>query len=173
MAKEGCLRAAIEQMQQLIKKPHSEVWEEKKRGVEFAGHNKVKAGIETHLAMVHDNQTDVYFPCQNNTAKNPQASGRRKVTGASPTRLAPPRPGTPPAPPGDSERSQSSETEGVPPRYVYIHTPLPSAQFFNINLYAKDRKCDEDFIPDFMTDKGPSTSKYTICCRVMQLISIL
>ena len=46
MAKGGISHAAIEETQQLIKKPHAEVREEKKRGVEFPGHNKVKAGIE-------------------------------------------------------------------------------------------------------------------------------
>jgi hypothetical protein len=39
MAKGGFLPAAIKEMQQLIKKPSTEVWEEKKRGVEFPGHN--------------------------------------------------------------------------------------------------------------------------------------
>jgi len=66
-------------------------------------------------------------------------------------------PGTPPAPPDDGERTQSSATEGVPPGYVYIHTPLPSARFFNPDPYAKDHMRDKDFIPDLLTDEGPST----------------
>ena len=32
---------------------------------------------------------------------------------------------------------------------------------------------DEDFIPDLLTDEGPSTVQYTISCVVMQLTAIL
>jgi len=42
MAKGGFSRAAIEETQHLIKKPCAEVQEEKKRGVEFPVHRKVK-----------------------------------------------------------------------------------------------------------------------------------
>ena len=45
-------------------------------------------------------------------------------------------------PPRKEEGAHPSETEGVPPGYVYIHTPLPCAQFSNHDAYAKDRKCD-------------------------------
>jgi len=60
-------------------------------------------------------------------------------------------------PPGDNTVAHVSEIEGVPPGYVYIHTTLPRAQFFNLDAYAKDRKCDTDFDPDLLTDKGTST----------------
>jgi len=63
----------------------------------------------------------------------------------------------PPAPPDDSQRTQSSKTEGVRPGYLYIHTPLASAQFFYLDPYAKDRMRNEEFIPDLLTDEGPST----------------
>jgi len=46
MAEQGFSRPAIEEMQQLIKKPRAEVREEKKLGVVFPGHNKGKAVIE-------------------------------------------------------------------------------------------------------------------------------
>ena len=46
MAKSGFSRAAIEETQQLIKKPRAEVREEKKRGVEFPWHKKVKDAME-------------------------------------------------------------------------------------------------------------------------------
>jgi len=39
MAKEGFSHAAIQETQQLIKKPRAEVGEEKVRGVTFPGHN--------------------------------------------------------------------------------------------------------------------------------------
>jgi len=126
-AKAGFSHAAIEEKQQLITEPRGEVREEKKQGVVFPGHNKVKAAIERHPATIRENQTDRCLPCHHGMAKNPQTRWRRKGTGAPPPRLAPPRPGTPPGPPDHSKRSQSSETEGVPPGYVYIHTPLPSA----------------------------------------------
>jgi len=38
MTQGGFLRAAIEETQQLIKKPRAEVREDKKQGVEFPGH---------------------------------------------------------------------------------------------------------------------------------------
>jgi len=57
MAQGGFSRAAVEETQYLIKKPHAEVREEKKVGVEFPGHNKVKAAIARHPAMLRQNQT--------------------------------------------------------------------------------------------------------------------
>jgi hypothetical protein len=126
MAKEKFSRAGIEKTQQLITKPRSEVREEKKRGVEFPGHTKVKAAIERHPGMVRENQTDGCFPCQNYTAKNPETRWRRKGKGAPPPRRAPPQPESPPVPSDDQE---SFESEGTPPAYVYIHTLLPNARF--------------------------------------------
>ena len=55
MAKEGFSRAAIEETKYLIKKPCAKVQEEKKRGVEFPWHKKVKAAIQRHPAMLHQN----------------------------------------------------------------------------------------------------------------------
>jgi len=66
-----------------------------------------------------------------------------------------------------------SEIEGVPPVYVYIHTPLPSAQFFNLDAFAKDCKRDEDFNTDLLSDEERSTGEYTMCWVIMQLTSIL
>jgi hypothetical protein len=107
--------------------------------------------------MVSENQMDSCLPCQNNTIKNPQTHWRCIGTGTPPLELAPPSPGIPPVSPCDSERSESSKIEGVPPSYVYIHTSLPSAKFFNLNVYTKDRKHDTDCIPDLLTGEGPST----------------
>jgi len=58
MAKGRFLQAAIEEMQCLIKKPHTKVQEEKIWGVVFPGHRDVKAAIDRHPAMVHENHTD-------------------------------------------------------------------------------------------------------------------
>jgi len=107
MAKEGFSLAAIEQTKYLIKKLRAEVREEKKRGVEFPGHNKVKAAIQRHLAMLGQNQTSGCLHCQNGTTKNSQTRWRLKGTGAPPPvrrRVRTPKPtphppGTPPAHP--------------------------------------------------------------------------
>jgi len=161
MAKGGFSRAAIEETQFQIKKPRAKVWKKKKRGVEFPGHTYVTAVMERHPAMLRENHTDSCLPCQNGTAPNPQTRCRRNGTGAPPPeRLGQPTPQptthppeTPLPPPGNNEASHISEMEGVPPRSVYIHTPTPSAQFFNLDAYAKDRKCDKDFNPDLLTDE--------------------
>jgi hypothetical protein len=126
MAKGGISCAAIEEMQQLVKKPCAEVREEKKPGVEIPAHNKVKAVIERHPATVRKNQTDGFLSGQHGTPKNPETRWRRKGKGAPPPRRALPRPESPPVPADDDERS---ETAGMPPAYVYIHTLLPNARF--------------------------------------------
>jgi len=77
MAKEGFSRAAIEETQ-LMKKPRAKVHEEKKRGVEFPGHKKLKAAAERHPAMVYKNHTDGFLPCQDGTTKIPQTRWRCK-----------------------------------------------------------------------------------------------
>jgi len=154
MAKGGFSRTAIVEMQQLIKKPRTKGRQEKKRGVVFPGHDKVKAAIKRYLAMVRNNQTDGYLARHNDTAKIVQRRWRLTGKGASPPRRAPLRPGTPPAPSVDDE---SSESEDVPPGHVYIDTSLPSARFFNLDPYAKDRMRNQDFIPDLLTDEGPSS----------------
>jgi len=66
-------------------------------------------------------------------------------------------PETPHVPTADNEAAHLCEIEGVPPGYAYIHTPLPGAQFFNHDAYAKDYKCDKDFDPDLLTDEETST----------------
>jgi hypothetical protein len=94
------------------------------KGVECTGHNNVKAAIDSQPALVRENQMDGYLSCENGTAQYPQTCWRRKGIGAPQPRWVPPRPGMPPVPSDDDERSQ---TEGGLPAYVYIHTPLPSA----------------------------------------------
>jgi len=181
MAKGGFSCAAMEETQFLIKKPQAKVQEEKKWGVEFPGHKNVTAAMEIHLAMLRENHMDGCLPWQNGTAQNPQTRWWSKGTAAPPPeRLRQPTPElrphlarTPPVPPGDIAAAHVSEIKGVPPGYEYIHTPVPSAQFFNLVAYAKDRKCDNDFNPDLLTNKGTSTGLYTICHVVMQLTFIL
>jgi len=165
MAKGGFSHAAIEETQYLIKKPRAEVREEMNWGVQCPGHKYVKAAMERHPAMLRENQMDGCLPSQNGTAQNPQTRWRCKGTGAPPPerlrQLTPePMPQPPETPyilPSNKEAAHLSEIEGVPPGYAYIHTPLPSAQFFNHDAYAKDRKRDKDFDPDLLTDEETST----------------
>jgi len=165
MANGGCSRAAHEETQILIKKPGVEVREETKRGVDFPVHQDVKAAMKRQPAMLWENQTDGCLPCQNGTAQNPQTRCRRKGTGAPPPErlrqptpeLTPHPPETSPVPPSSNEAAHISSIEGVPPGYVYIHTPLPSAQFFNHDAYVQDHKRDKHFDPDLLTDEETST----------------
>jgi len=162
MAKEGFSRAAIEEMKYLIKKPRPEVQEEKKRGVEFPGHNKVKAAIQRHPAMLRQNQMSGCLPCQNGTAMTLQTHWRCKGTGAPPParrRVRTPEPtphppGTPPAPPaptGNTSGAEPSEIVNLPAGYTYSHTPLACAEFFD---YDEDTQHDNNFDPDMLTDEG-------------------
>jgi len=122
MAKEGFSCAAIEETKYLIKKPCAEVREEKKWGVEFPGHKKVKAAIQRHPAMLHQNQTSGCLPCHNGTGMNPQTRWTCKGPGAPPpTRRreripepTPPPPGTPPAPTCNTSGAQPAEIINLP-----------------------------------------------------------
>jgi hypothetical protein len=162
MAKEGFSRTAIEETKYPIKKPRAEVREEKKRGVELTTHNKVKAAIQRHPAMLHQNQTSGCLPCQNSTAMNPQTRWRCNGTGVPPPaqrRVRTPeptphppsmRPG-PPAPTGNTSRAQPSEIVNLPPGYMYSHTALPCAEFFEDD---ENTEHDSNFDPDMLTDEG-------------------
>ena len=141
MAKEGFSRAAIEETKYLIKKPRAEVREEKKRGVELPEHNKVKAAIQRHPAMLRQNQKSCCLPCQNGTPKNPQTHWRRKGSGAprparrrvrtpEPTPHLPSLPPPTPAPTGNTSGAQPSGIINLLAAYTYSHTALPSADFF-------------------------------------------
>ena len=92
--------------------------------------------------------------------------------GAPPIKPAPPPASMRPAPPTDNEGAESSQIDGVPPRYAHIPTPLSNAQFFDHDAYANDHKCDYDSFPDLVSDEETSTGQYTLYCVVMQLTSI-
>jgi len=149
-AKGGFPRATIKNTQQLINQPRAEFRDEKKRGGEHPGHKRVKAAIERYRAMVYKNHTDGSFACQNGTGQNPESLQRRKEPSVSPLKPAAPSPGMPPAPPSDTEAMESDETEGMPSRCVYIHSPLPNTQFFNPNAHTKDSKRNKDFSADLL-----------------------
>jgi len=157
MANDGFSRGAIEETKYLIKKPHSEVRQEKKREVEFPGHKRVKAAIQRHPAMLRHDQTSGCLPCPNGTAKNPQTRWRRKGTGAPPpsrrrvrtSEPTPPPPGTPCAPTGNTSGAQLSEIVNLPAGYTYWHTALPCAECFEDD---EDTEHDTYFDPDMLSD---------------------
>jgi len=84
MAQDGFSRAAIDDKKYLIKKPLAEDREEKKWGVEFPWHIKLKAGIHRHAAMLRHNQMSDCLLCQHRTAMNPQTQWRPNGTGSPP-----------------------------------------------------------------------------------------
>ena len=159
MAKEGFSRATIDETKYLITKPRAEVRDDKKRGVEVPGHNKVKAAIQRHPAMLRHNQTPGCLPCQNGTAKNPQTRWKRKGRGAPPPagrrvrtpEPTPPPPSTPPAPTGNTSGAQPSQIINLPAGYTYLHTARPWAEFFKDD---EDTEHDTDFDPNMLTDDG-------------------
>jgi hypothetical protein len=159
MTKEGFSRAAIEETKYLKERPSDKVWEEKKRGVEFPGHKKVKAVIQRHAAMLHHNQASGCLPCQYGTAKNLQTGWRRTGTGAPcPTwrRVQTPVPttplsGAPPTPTIHTSWAQPSEIVNLPAGYTYSQTVLPCAKCFEGD---QDTKHDNDFDPDMLTVDG-------------------
>jgi hypothetical protein len=71
MANGGFLRATIEEIHFLIKKPRAKVEEVKKWGTEFPEHKQVEAVIERHLAILHQNDMPGCLPCHNYIANNP------------------------------------------------------------------------------------------------------
>jgi len=72
MAKEGFLRASIQETQFLIRNRRAEVREKERRGVEFPEHRQVKAARERQPAMLRQNHTAGCLLCHNGTAKNRQ-----------------------------------------------------------------------------------------------------
>jgi hypothetical protein len=151
MAKEAISHAAIEETKYLILIPRAQVRAEMKLRVEFPGHNKVKALIQRHPAMLCHNQTSGCLACQNGTTSNPQTRWRHKGTGAPPptrrrVKIAeptPPPPVTPPAPIGNASGSQPADIVYFPAGYMYSHTTLPCAEFFEDD---EDTEHDSDFI---------------------------
>jgi len=159
MAKQGFWRAAISEKIYPIKKPRAKVREEKKRGVEFPGHKKVKVAMQRLPAMLRQNQMSGCLCCHNGTANNPQTHWRRKGTGAPPsarrrpqtTEPTPLLPGMPPAPNDNTSGVQPSEIVNLPARYMYSHTALPCVEFFDAD---EDTQHNTDFDPDMLTAEG-------------------
>jgi hypothetical protein len=169
MAQGGISHAAGEETQYVIKKPRVEVWEEKMQGVGCPGHNKVKAAIARHPAMLRQNQTPGCLPCQYATGKNPQMRWRHKGTGAPPLNRrreqnpeptpepTPPLPGTPLTSTGNTSGNQHLEIINLPAGYTYSHTSLPCAESLTLDASAQESEHDTDFDPDMLPDKATST----------------
>jgi hypothetical protein len=58
---------------------------------------------------------------------------------------------------GHTNQDHTFEIEIVHPRYVFIPTPLSSAEHLNLDAYAKDHRRGKDFNPDMLTVEGTST----------------
>jgi len=158
MAKEGFSRAAIEEMKYIIQKPSAEFREEKKQGAEFPGDKKVNAAIQRNPAMLCENQTSVYLPCQNGAAKNPQTHCRRTGTGAPPPDRCrvrtpvptQPLPGRPSAPTGNPSGVQPSQIVDLPAGWTYSN----SAHLCSECIDDEETEPNTDFDPDMLTDEG-------------------
>jgi hypothetical protein len=145
VAKSRFSRAAVEETQYWIKKPHAVVREDKKWGVDFPGHNTVKAAIASHPAMLHQNHMPGCVSSQNGTPQNPQTRWRCKGIGAPPPNRrrqqnpeptpepTPPLTGTPLASNGNTSGDQPFKIINLPPRYTYSHTSLRCAESFTLN----------------------------------------
>jgi len=173
MAKDGFSRAAIEEMHYLMKKPLAEVREETKRGVELPGHKMVQAAMETHPAMLRQNDMPGCLPWPNGTAKNPPTCRRHKRPGTLPPKrrrkqtpeltpeltpqLMPPLPGTPPTSTCNTSGVQHLEIINLQVGDAYSHTSLPCAECFTLDTSAQDSEQDTDFHPDTLPDEGTST----------------
>jgi len=84
MAKEVFSCTAIEETKYLIKQPCAEVLRDKKRGIGFPWHEKVKATTESQPAMLQQNHMSGCLSCQHRPAKNPSTHWSRKESGAPP-----------------------------------------------------------------------------------------
>jgi len=111
----------------------------------------VKAAIECHPAMLHQNHTSGCFRSQNCAATNLQTRWGCKGTGAPQPaihRPTTPLPGKPSAAPGNNLGAQLSQIVNLPARYAYSHTTLLCAELFNLDSSAQDSQHDADFDPD-------------------------
>jgi len=169
MAKGRYSRTAIQETSYTIKIPRINVWEWKTGGVESSRPGRVNSLIAWHLAIVRENQMDSCLICQNGPVKYLWTCWRCKEPGVPRPQPMPPLHCMSPALPDDNETSQGSQIEGVPPGYVYIHTPHPKAHCVNLDASARDLKRTQDLIPDCLTHEGTFTGLYTICCIILGL----
>jgi len=159
------LCAAIEEIEQLIKKPQTKVQDEKTRGVQNPGYHNVQAAIDRCPAMLHEYQADGCHHRHHAIAVNQQTRWRHKEMGApllyqhrqQTADRKPFPPGIPLVPLRDNEITESFRIDNLPPEYESSLTPPPSAHFFNIDTYAQNSQYDKDFNPDLLTEEGTST----------------
>jgi hypothetical protein len=142
MAKGGFLCAGMEETQYRIKKPRADVREEKKLGVMFPRHNKGKAAMERHQAMLRQNHMARCLPWHTGPVNNPHTHSRCKGTGVHPPnqQTQPTREQTPPMPViaptanGNTSRAQCHQTINVLSEHAYSHTSLSGAQFYTLDV---------------------------------------
>ena len=130
---------AIDITQCLANKPHTKFREVQNWSVEFAGNQRLKAAMERHPAMLHQNNMNRFLPRQQVTAKNHQSYWRCNSAGAclsNQHRLPAPEPlrflhGMPTSPP-----AQSSQINNLQHGYNDLPVPLPGAPCFNLDACA-------------------------------------
>jgi hypothetical protein len=84
IAKGGVWCGAIDETQCHIPKPRTEIRDVKKWHCEFARNKMMVVVSERHLAMLRQNNTTGYLPCQYGTTKNLPTRWRYNGTGAPP-----------------------------------------------------------------------------------------
>jgi len=169
LAKGGFLRAAIEEMQSIIKKPRTKVREEKKWGVEFPGHEKVTTAMERHPALLRQTHTARCLPCQNGTATYSETPCRCKKEGPLPPKWRrqqspmptpesmPPPPGMPPPTASHTSGDQSFQIVNLLAGFVYSHISFHCAESFTLDASAHNSQNETDFDPDMLTDERTAT----------------
>jgi len=159
MVTNGMLPAAKEEMKYFIQKPPTDVRTDKKQGVEFPGHNVLKAAIQRHPPMLSQNHMSGCLPSSNATTKISQTQWRCNGTDTP----RPDRQGVhtaEPTPPQPGERCSSTSVTSGPPRpqivnlqarYMHLHKAGPFEEFFDRDAVTQDSQHDTDFDPHMIT----------------------
>jgi hypothetical protein len=66
----------------------------------------------------------------------------------------------------------NSESEAVPPRYLYTYGAYSTAQRFTADGYVMGCHCEKDFNADVLTGDGTSPGHHNISRMVIELTSI-
>jgi hypothetical protein len=119
--------------------------------------------------------------CYNNNLTTLQTRWRSKWTGPPPggqlrQRTPEPKPppyGTPPALTWKESNAQWLQIVNLLSRYIYSHTALLCAEYFNLDRSTQDRQHKTYCDLDMLTNEWIFTGYYTICWLVMGQTSIL
>lgn len=96
----------------------------------------MKAALEEHPVMVGENQMDSCMTYPKSTAEHLQTYWMRKELGAPDPESAPPLPEMSHGTTSGNEGALCLDIDGVPLRYVHIHTAVPNAQCVNLDAFV-------------------------------------